>query len=150
MNNKKVLFLSIKPEFANKIISGVKTIELRKVKPNVNNGDLVIIYSTSPVKAIIAIGKVKDVFLGDPNLIWNKYKNQLGIDKQRYYQYFENRETAVAIKINEIQELEEAFELNTIKESHPKFQPPQSYMYFSWCKAVKILSSLKDYKFAFP
>lgn len=146
---RKVLFLSIKPEFANKIINGDKTIELRKVKPKVNNGDYVLIYSTSPVKAIIAIGKVKDIFFDKPKIIWSKYKKQLGIDKVRYNSYFENKELAVAIKLKEIQELDELYRLEKIKLKNPEFHPPQSYMYFSWFKAVELFDNLNNLRFSF-
>lgn len=146
---KKVLFLSIKPEFANKIVNGVKTIELRKVKPKINNNDIVIIYSSSPVKAVIAIGKVKNVLLDNPKIIWSKYKKQLGIDKQRYNEYYQNKEFAVAIKLKEIQELDEFYKLDTIKLDNPKFHPPQSFMYFSWYKATELIRGLDNFSFAF-
>ena len=39
----KYLFIAVKPEYANKLISGKKDIELRKMKPNILPGDYVII-----------------------------------------------------------------------------------------------------------
>ena len=146
---KNVLFLSVKPEFANKIINGDKTIELRKVKPKIKNDDIVIIYSTSPVKAVIAIGRIKGVFFDNPNIIWSKYKKHLGIDKQRYNEYYENKKIAVAIKLKEIKELDEFYELDKIKSENPTFHPPQSFMYFTWCKAVELIKSLDNYKIVF-
>ena len=41
---KKYLFIAVKPEYANKLISGEKDIELRKTKPHVQAGDYAIIY----------------------------------------------------------------------------------------------------------
>ena len=46
MKQNKYLFLAIKPEFANKILAKEKTIELRKVRPNIKEGDYIIIYYT--------------------------------------------------------------------------------------------------------
>ena len=40
-NIKKYLFISVKPEFANKIIAKEKCIELRKIKPHVKAGDYI-------------------------------------------------------------------------------------------------------------
>ncbi|MCU7226363.1 ASCH domain-containing protein, partial [Acinetobacter bohemicus] len=56
------IVLSIKPQFTNLILEGKKTIELRtKIgKKFSNNADL-IIYSSSPVKAIVAIAKVHKI-----------------------------------------------------------------------------------------
>jgi predicted transcriptional regulator len=36
------LFISVKPEFANQIVTKEKTIKLRKLKPHVNIGDYCI------------------------------------------------------------------------------------------------------------
>lgn len=55
----KYLFIAVKPEYANKLISGQKDIELRKMRPHIQPGDYVIIYASAPVKAVIGFGKVK-------------------------------------------------------------------------------------------
>ena len=51
---RKYLFIAVKPEYANKLISGKKDIELRKMKPNVQPGDYVIIYASAPVKVLLS------------------------------------------------------------------------------------------------
>ena len=58
---RKFLFISIKPEFANKIMSKKKSIELRKNKPNADIGDFVLIYSTQPKKSVIGFAKIKRI-----------------------------------------------------------------------------------------
>ena len=57
----KYLFVSIKPEFTEKILSKEKSIELRKVRPHVVSGDYVIIYASAPVMGVVGIARVKHI-----------------------------------------------------------------------------------------
>ena len=91
MKQNKYLFLSIKPEFANKILAKEKTIELRKVRPNIKEGDYIIIYASSPVKGVVGFGRVKKIIETSPYEMWRIYSSQLGIDKIRYDNYFLDR-----------------------------------------------------------
>ena len=61
MKRHKYLFIAVKPEYANKLISGEKDIELRKTKPHVQAGDYVIIYASAPAKAVWGYGKIKRI-----------------------------------------------------------------------------------------
>lgn len=126
----KALLLSIKPEFAEKIFSGRKTIELRKSAPKVKKGDLIIIYSTNPVKAVIGICKVSDIIRLSPKKMWQSYKLQLGIDKKRFDAYYEKYEMAIGIKLTSICLLQSEIKLHKIKKAIPHFQPPQTFRYF--------------------
>ena len=58
------LLLSIHPEYAEKIFDGTKRVELRRVRPRLQNGDLVIVYVSSPVKAVCGAFRVDNVVAG--------------------------------------------------------------------------------------
>ena len=49
----RVLLLSLKPRYADAILSGAKTIELRRTRPNIKVPALALIYSTSPVRSLV-------------------------------------------------------------------------------------------------
>jgi predicted transcriptional regulator len=136
------LFISIKPEFASKIIGGSKTIELRKNKPRAKVGEIVLIYSTTPVKAVIGFGKIAEVIESTPEMIWNCYSEKLGIDILRYDEYYSNAPKAIGIKITEVQTLKTPVTLKDIKKILPKFSPPQTYRYMSCVSALKIYLSV--------
>lgn len=130
VKNKKFLFISIKPEFANKIVSEEKTIELRKVKPKVSEGDYIVIYASSPIKSVIGYGKVKEVIVTSPETMWDKYSSTLGIDKQRYDSYFQGCDKAIGIKISEISRIN-PIALDKLRKIDTDFHPPQIYRYVS-------------------
>ena len=85
--NKKVLILSIKPQYVEQIFNGNKTIELRKSMPSAKVGDTVIVYSTVPVKAIVGICKIDNIIIETPEDIWLKYSNKLGISDKDFWEY---------------------------------------------------------------
>jgi predicted transcriptional regulator len=126
----RALVVSIKPEFAEKIFNGTKTIELRKSVPKVSPGDMVVVYCTNPVKAVLGVCQVKEVLKLEPSLMWKKHSRKLGIDQKRYNEYFENSDIAVGIKLTSISKLEKILSLNDIKQFFPFFQPPQTFRYY--------------------
>ena len=126
----KVLVVSIKPEFAEKIFNGIKSIELRKSTPDVSPGDTVVIYCTDPVKAVLGICLVKEVLKLKPSLMWKNHKQVLGIDQKRYKAYYENSAIAVGIVLTSICKLEKDVSLSAIKKIFPFFQPPQTFRYY--------------------
>lgn len=138
----KFLFISVKPEFADKIVRGEKTIELRKNKPSANPGDFVIIYSTLPVKSVIGFGIVKEIIEDTPQFMWNNHSEKLGIDNKRFDNYYCGMSKAVGIRIDSICKLKKPINLDEIKNLIPKFSPPQTYRYFSHYSALKLYLSL--------
>ncbi len=127
----KVVVVSIKPEFAHKIFNGTKKIELRKASPSSKPGDLMIVYSTSPEMAIIGVCRIKELIKSTPRDIWDKHSDILGIDEQRFFDYYSNSTRAVGIVIGSFRRLSSKIPLKRIKKQFPQFAPPQTFKYFS-------------------
>jgi predicted transcriptional regulator len=123
------LFLSVRPVFANKILSGAKTIELRRVRPNVSTGDMVLIYSTSPEMALLGRAQVAEVVAGTPSGIWEQVKGRAGISRGEYDEYFSGAPTAIAIRLCAAQRLTRPIPLRELRERWPWLRPPQGYRY---------------------
>ncbi|AUP79900.1 ASCH domain-containing protein [Flavivirga eckloniae] len=127
----KIIVLSIKPEFSNRIFNGSKKIELRKSSPKIDNDDIIIIYNTMPEKAVVGICKIKEVIDSTPKEIWNNYSEILGIDEKRYFDYYLGREKAIGLKIDCFRRFKDKITLKEIKDFIPDFSPPQTFKYFS-------------------
>jgi predicted transcriptional regulator len=134
----KFLFISIKPEFANKIISNYKLIELRKSKPSSKAGDFVIIYSTVPDKSVIGFAKITRIIEATPDFMWNEHSDVLGIDKHRFFKYYRNSKKAIGIELSCICKLKTSISLNNIKSIYPRFSPPQTYKYIPFFSALRV------------
>ncbi|GHV39031.1 hypothetical protein AGMMS49546_10400 [Spirochaetia bacterium] len=130
ISDKKYLFISIKPEFVLKILEEEKRIELRKVKPNVNVGDNVILYASSPVKSVLAFSIVKQIIDTTPKQMWKLHSKSLGIDKERFDNYYEGKDRAIGIELRNIIQTK-PIHLNNLRDFFPHFQPPQIYKYIT-------------------
>ena len=142
MKQTKYLFLSIKPEFANKIIAKEKTIELRKVRPHVNQGDYVVIYASSPTMSVVGFGQIKQIIEMFPDDMWNTYSSKLGIDRTRFDIYFQDKDKAVGIEFESIKKVQPVITLDKIREVDQTFCPPQSYRYVSNGQIISLLKEL--------
>jgi predicted transcriptional regulator len=137
----RILLISVKPEFAEKIIAGEKTIELRKACPKAKKDDIVIIYATVPVKAVIGICRVEDIISLAPSTMWRYHNEKLGIDRKRYLAYYEYTDRAVGIVLKSACRLNTSIELSAIKKMFPKFSPPQTFRYYSKIEILRIYTN---------
>ncbi|PLV53276.1 ASCH domain-containing protein [Erwinia sp. B116] len=133
----KVL-LSIKPEYVNKILSGEKKFEFRKVNFSKKGITKVLIYATKPVGKLVGEFEVKEIHQGSPDCIWNITQYFAGIDKKYFDSYYQGRDKAVAIAIGEVNIYKKPIDLDSLGG---KITPPQSFCYIS--------NELEDKQFEF-
>ncbi|WP_149915377.1 ASCH domain-containing protein [Sphingobacterium cavernae] len=133
----KFLLISIHEKFVDKILSGEKTIELRKSKPNIAPGESLIIYTTKPKKAITAIAVINNIISLSPHEMWEKYSDKLGISKDDFDLYYKNSGKAIGIELINVYKLDDAIFLNAIKAIYPNFSPPQTFKYLNKFSTLK-------------
>ena len=118
------ILLPIKPEYVNKIIEKTKLYEYRKNKCK-KKVDKIVIYSTSPVKKIIAEVEVKGIISNSPDKLWKETKEYSGISKTKYMKYFKNKDVAFAYKLGKVTVYDNP---KTLKDIGINYYP-QSYVY---------------------
>jgi predicted transcriptional regulator len=138
--NEKFMMVSIKPKFVEKIIEGEKLIELRKCKPNVNNGDYLIIYATTPIKAVVAYAKIKSISYEPISDFWFEHGDKTGISFNEYQSYYNNQSHAVGIEFEDLQILSTIIELDTLRRRHGIFNPPQTFKYLEYYQVQGFLN----------
>lgn len=121
----KVL-LSIKPEYADKILSGEKKFEFRKSIFKRKNIQTVIIYATMPVGKVIGEFDIDIILSDDPELIWHETNSFSGISKSFFDSYFLDRKKAYAIKVKSSKRYESPQELSELRVG---LKAPQSFAY---------------------
>ncbi len=127
----KMLLLSIKPEHASKIFAGSKTVELRRTRPKLNDGDLVVVYVSSPVKAIKGAFEVGRILSGTPAGLWKRVKDRSGLTWREFCDYFTDAEVGYALEIKKAWTYKVPINLQCIRKLWDDFNPPQSYRYLS-------------------
>lgn len=121
----KVL-LSIKPEFAEKILNGTKKFEFRKGIFKNNNITTVVIYATMPVGKVVGQFSIDEILANDPESLWVKTKKYAGISKNFFDSYYSGRETAYAIKVGEVERFAVPLPLSSLGDG---IKAPQSFLY---------------------
>lgn len=121
---KKKILISINPEHVQNIIKGIKKYKYRKiaVKQDISS---IIIYETTPVKRIVAEAEIIDVLMYSPEELWKLTKEESGISKEFFDEYFEGKEIAYAYKLGKIKVYDEP---KTLLEYGIK-AAPQSFVY---------------------
>ena len=139
MQESKTVIISLHPKHANKILSGEKKLEFRRVWAN-KPVNAVVIYSTVPVKKIVAIAYVKQVHCESRNRLWALAKSVGGgLTRRALYGYFEGKKQGYAVEFDSIKVLNPAISPATIIEN---FRAPQSFAYLD----QKILKKLWPYQ----
>ena len=126
---RPALFLSIKPIFANLILDGAKTVELRRVRPRIATGDIVLIYSASPEMAVLGTARVSTVLSASPRALWGQVKPHACVSRAAYDDYFGSAATATGIRLRWPRRLALPIGLRELRERWPWLKPPQSYRY---------------------
>ncbi len=127
--SKHALLLSIRPRFAQMIFAGTKTVELRRVRPTIKAGDLVLVYVTSPTKELQGAFKVSQTVTGSPASIWKNYGKQTGVTRAEFDTYFSGKDQAHALIIENAWTLPKPVRLACLREEKHGFRPPQSFHY---------------------
>ena len=119
------ILMSIKPIYVEKILSGEKCYEYRKILPKKCNIDKIIIYSTFPVKKVVGEVSVKNIHILEKEELWNKTEDKSGTSKEFYDSYFKDKSIGIAYELGEIKIYNPYKEL---KELGINFVP-QSFIY---------------------
>ena len=139
-----ILLLSIRPEYANKIFDSNKTVELRRVRPRLlNEGDLVLIYVSSPEKAVFGSFIVHSIIEKPIAELWEEVKDKAGISPGKFYDYYQGTSKGIGIFLKDIYKFNQPVKLQHLRKKLPDLKPPQSYRYIT-DKQLKIVNSLGE------
>lgn len=126
------ILMSIKSEYADKILNGTKIYELRK-KPLRNEINTIVIYSSGKVKKIVGEFEIDFVIKDIPENIWDLGETVLGISKDKFFDYYKNSKYAYAIKIKNIKKYKIPKELSNFGIN----KAPQSFCYIKKIKNIE-------------
>lgn len=120
------IMLSINPEYAERILAGLKKYEFRKRLAN-KTVDKIIIYSTFPIMKVVGEVKVIKIISSSPSALWEQTKKSAGISRDKYRQYFKGCKVAYAYQLGEVIQYDPPKQLSEFNVD----LPPQSFIYLS-------------------
>jgi len=116
--------ISIHPSYADAILAGTKTIELRRRIPELTSGTRLWIYATRPTGAVVGFVTIQDVARAHPRTIWQKHRNGMGVDHASFKAYFNGAQEAVAIVLEAARRID-PITIGQLRGIRGSFHPPQ-------------------------
>lgn len=129
--------ISIKPRFAEAILSGLKTVELRRRIPTMHPKTRLWIYATRPVGAVVGSATLDRVVKGDPDRIWMDYGSHAGVSHDHFLEYYEGANEAVCLFLTEVAR-RSPVSIDQLKCIQAGFHPPQVMKKITRCEAASI------------
>jgi predicted transcriptional regulator len=129
--SSRAVLMSVKPSYANLLVSGAKTIELRKRFPSdLPHGTRIIIYSSSPEMAVIGEVEISQVEKLEIRNLWSRAAIEAMISWEDFKEYFKGLDYGYAISVQKAKRYEKKKPLEDF-ESLGVTSPPQSFQYIT-------------------
>lgn len=116
--------ISIRPAFAEAILSGRKTVELRRRIPPIEVGARLWIYATRPAASIVGVAIIDTIFRGTPQAVWETYSDRIAINRDGFNSYFEGAREAIGIRLSKVQRMQ-PISIEQLRIWKEGFHPPQ-------------------------
>ena len=116
--------ISIHPDYADAILAGTKTIELRRRIPELRSGSRLWIYATQPTGAVVGVVTIQEVAKAHPTTIWKKHRRGVGVDHASFRAYFDGAHEAVAIILAAARRVG-PITIEQLRQIRDRFHPPQ-------------------------
>lgn len=107
---RRPVLISLHRQWTEKMLTGEKTVELRRTRCGCEPGTPVVIYTSHPVKRIQARAVVKAVHAMTPDALWAVVARQCAVTRAGFFEYLGDLDTAYGIELTAIEPLN-SFEL---------------------------------------
>ncbi|MAS93945.1 MAG: hypothetical protein CMO55_12190 [Verrucomicrobiales bacterium] len=128
-NQAPPILISLKPNYADLVFTGLKTAELRRRMPSDLENREVFVYVSTPVRALRGGFKIGQVWSGSPEEIWSHVSQLAAVSEDEYEAYFQNANVAYALEILDLWEYQDPPSLTDLRSNLGKFVVPQSYRF---------------------
>ncbi|MBH0117142.1 ASCH domain-containing protein [Salinibacterium sp. NG253] len=135
----RALFLSLKPRYARAILEGRKTIEVRRKFPVVPEGTMIVLYSSSPERAVLGTVSLKRTTRIDPSQVWNLHADAIEISKAELTRYLHGAPESTLLEVENPSTWNTPVPLSALRKAIG-VEPPQSFRYLETAQ-VELMQS---------
>ena len=129
LDPSRMVVLSLKPRFAEAILAGGKTVELRRTVPKIVVPTRALLYAATPVRALLGTCVVTDVASAELDVLWQEHGPGTGLAHQEFRRYFEGVDAGAALTLAHPQPFSRSIPLEDLRARPRGFRPPQSFAY---------------------
>ena len=145
----KSILLSIKPKYAEQILSGIKLVEIRRRFSDRWIGSRVVIYASRPLSALLGEATITNVTNASPIDVWNRFGKNLGCSLEELLAYSGSLNQISAVELGHVIPYRAPVTLSQLSYLvDADLRPPQSYCDLridsgnAWTRAAWIASLL--------
>jgi predicted transcriptional regulator len=122
---KPDILMSIKPEFAQKILTGEKTVEFRRKFNKDLQFAIVYIYESAPTKMVVGYFVVGGIYRNPPDKAYHSFGGRGCISEERFMQYCNGLDYMYTITILNYKKFDNPIPLS----GFGLLRPPQNYQF---------------------
>lgn len=136
----RALVLSLKPRFAEAILAGTKTVEVRRVRPRITVPTPALMYASGNARALVGTCVVLSVARYPADELWRLHGADTELLRTEFDVYLQGRDCGVALLLERPEPLAAPIPLHTLRQEH-SFRPPQSFAYVSHAQRRRLLAA---------
>jgi predicted transcriptional regulator len=144
VDRNRQLLLSVKPRYSQLILSGRKTVELRRTRPRVDIPTEALIYASSPTRALVGRCRVETVVALPLQEMWALHGPASAITLEDFDRYFSGASLAYGLFLTDVAALPEHVDLRELRANWAGFQPPQSFRYVPYERGNELLALVRQ------
>ena len=129
LDPNRMVVLSLKPRFAEAILAGAKTVELRRTEPKIVVPTRALLYAASPVRALLGTCIITSVQSLDLATLWREQGSGAGLPYHEFQEYFEGANVGTALTLAQPRTFNQQIPLQDLRAEPRGFRPPQSFSY---------------------
>ncbi|WP_419946399.1 hypothetical protein [Candidatus Poriferisodalis sp.] len=138
----RALVLSLKPRFAEAILTGDKTVELRRIMPRITIPTLALLYATGPECSLVGTCVVHSVARLPTHELWRCHGTKTALTKPEFDAYLAGRDNGVALFLEQPDRLPAPVPLHALRRAE-NFRPPQSLAYVRHDQRERLVAALR-------
>jgi predicted transcriptional regulator len=125
---QRTVLISIHARFAELILLGAKTVELRRRFSIQAQGSRLLIYATYPTAAVVGSAIIERVEHLSTDDLWHQYGEAAAVSRSELDEYFHGRSAGCALILAAPRRFDRPISLEDMRGAHA-LRPPQSYLY---------------------
>ncbi len=123
------VLVSLRPRFAELVLNGSKTTELRRGGTSINAGSLALIYASTPVRSLVGAVRIEEVHTRAPSTVWRRWGKSTGLQRREYNEYVDGCLQVSALTLGARCTFPEPISLHELRARTQRFVVPQSYRF---------------------
>ncbi len=139
LDQDRMIVLSLKPRFAEAILTGTKTVELRRTTPKIEVPTRALLYATTPVRALLGTCIITSVTSAHLTDLWGEYGSRAEVSYHEFKRYFEGVKVGTALALARQRPFTRKVPLQDLRAEPIGFRPPQSFAYVDTKTAHRLL-----------